>query len=155
MKYFSEKLNQVFDTPEQLQEAELNAAKATKAKDTKKKVEKDPSAPVAPTKKQLATDVEQAEEALKKAYAEYELAKKNAQQLSEDYLAAIDALLEPAKKAVKAAEQAKYDAISRFNAEYGPYQVVYTGSKAADELVKAMDRINSRSRSIFDSLFWI
>ena len=152
MKYFSEKLNRVFDTPEALadaENAEVNAVKSALKSDEVANESK------TPTKKQLAVEVEKAEEALKKAYSDYELAKKNAEQVSKDYLTAIDAIMEPAKKAVKEAEKAKYDAINRFNAEFGPYQVVYTGSRAAEEMLKAINDINSRSRNFWDRFFWI
>ena len=153
MKYYSEKLNKVFNTAKELKAAEA-AAVDTPVEDTKAPVEEHQTESKIPTKKQLATEVEVAEEALKKAYSDYELAKKQVEELSKKYLEETNKILEPAKKVVKDAEQAKYDAINRFNTLFGPYQVIYTGSRAADEMLKAINDINARSRSIFDSLFW-
>ena len=72
MKYYSEKLNELFDTPEALAEAEA----AVKKKSSKKtKVEEvAPEEPCIPTKKQLAAEVDAADNAVKEAYANYESA---------------------------------------------------------------------------------
>ena len=156
MKFYSEKLNQIFDTPEELQAAEA----ATKSTVKKKKAaatpaEKPVESPEAITRKQLAADVESAEQSVKAAYADYEAAKVKAEELSKQYLAQVDAILEPAKKAIKDAEQKRYQAIKNFNEKFGAYQVTYTGARAADEMIKAMNSINSQANRIFRDMFWI
>lgn len=150
MKFYSEKLDKLFDSAEELQLAESASTK----KKSKKIVVEEPvveKQPEVPTKKQLATAVEAADEAVKEAYANYETAKANAEELSKKYLAEVNAILEPAEKAVKQAEQKRYEAIRNFNNSYGAYQVTYTGARAADELVKAINSLNSKS---FKDLFW-
>lgn len=161
MKYFSEQLNRVFDTPEALADAEAAAVKCnctdcddeycacTDCKEEASVEQKRPS------KKQLAADIDAADEEVKKAYSEYELARKNVEELSKEYLAAVDAILNPAKKAIKEAEQKRYNAIARFNDEFGAYQVTYTGARAADEMLKAINDLNNRTFNMFRDMFWI
>ena len=151
MKYFSEKLNELFDTQEALQEAEASSTKKKKkssVKDSEPAVE-----PSVPTRKELASQVELADENLRKAYADYETAKVKAEELSKRYLEEVDAILDPARVAVQDAERARYDAIRKFNDSFGAYQVTYTGARAADELMKAMNNINTRTSKMFRELF--
>lgn len=159
MKYYSEKLDKVFDTPEALEEAEdavvcscnkvdddFNDKNLNKC-DCKEEVK-------APTKKQLASDVDAAEEKLKAAYAEYDVAKAQVEELTKTYLESVEAILTPAKEAVKNAEQARYDAIRRFNESFGAYQTVLTGDRAAREMIRAINEINSMQRKIWNNAFW-
>ena len=164
MKYYSEKLNEVFDTPEALEAAENAVKKSCKhksctktdvnnlnnkcdCKDTSKNVE-------GPTKKQLAANVDEAEEKLKAAYAEYEVAKKQIEELSKTYLESVEAILTPAKEAVKKAEQERYAAIRKFNESFGAYQVTLTGDRAAKEMMRAINEMNSIQRKVFNNAFW-
>ena len=151
MKFYSEKLDKLFDTPEELQAAETPKKK-------KKVVAEQPTVDetaTVPTRKELATAVEAAEERVKQAYADYETARGKAEELSKKYLEEINAILDPAQKTVKEAERLRYEAIRNFNDSYGAYQVTYTGAKAADEMMKAINNINSRANKIFRDMFWI
>lgn len=151
MKFYSEKLDKLFDTPEELQAAETSKKK-------KKAVNEQPvvdESATVPTRKELASAVEAADERVKQAYADYETAKGKAEELSKKYLEEINALLDPAQKAVKEAERLRYEAIRNFNDSYGAYQVTYTGAKAADEMMKAISNINSRANKVFRDMFWI
>lgn len=164
MKYYSEKLNEVFDTPEALEAAENAVKKSCKHKScTKTDVNnlnnkcdcKDASKNVeGPTKKQLAANVDEAEEKLKAAYAEYEVAKKQIEELSKTYLESVEAILTPAKEAVKKAEQERYAAIRKFNESFGAYQVTLTGDRAAKEMMRAINEMNSIQRKVFNNAFW-
>lgn len=164
MKYYSEKLNEVFDTPEALEAAENAIKKSCKHKScTKTDVNnlndkcdcKDASKNVeGPTKKQLAANVDAAEENLKAAYAEYEVAKKQIEELSKTYLESVEAILTPAKEAVKKAEQERYAAIRKFNESFGAYQVTLTGDRAAKEMMRAINEMNSIQRKVFNNAFW-
>ena len=153
MKYYSEKLDKLFDSQE-----ELLAAEASKARKKKATTIKEAPATVVeeemPSRKQLAAEVETADEKVKEAYVNYEAAKVKVQELSQKYLAEVNNILEPAKKAVKDAEKVRYEAIRRFNDSYGAYQVTYTGARAADEMMKAMSNINSRANSLLRDMFW-
>lgn len=134
MKFYSEVTKQLYDTQEQLVEAER---KATCKKEPIKRMVK-PEEPKVPSKKQLATDVEVAEAKVDEAKANLELAKQRAQEISKKYLEEIDALMEPAKQQLKDAQRARYEAIQRFNETYGAYQKTYTGTQAADEFARAV-----------------
>lgn len=104
-----------------------------------------------PTRKQLALNVDKAVEALDEAYAQYNQAKLKADELTERYKKDLAALLDPAKEAVRKAEQEKYDAICEFNKSYGVYTRTYTGADAHNEFLKAMDEIqNSFWRHFFN-----
>lgn len=148
MKFYSEKLNKLFDTPEALNEAEASMPKCKCAAKDENYEEKLPS------KKQLAADVDAAEEKLKAAYAEYEVAKKQIEELSKTYLESVEAILTPAKEAVKTAEKARYEAIRKFNDSFGAYQVTLTGDKAAKEMLRAMNEMNNMQRKVFNNAFW-
>lgn len=151
MKFYSEKLDKLFDTPEELQAAETPKKKK---KVVAEQSVVDETATV-PTRKELATAVEAAEERVKQAYADYETARGKAEELSKKYLEEINAILDPAQKSVKEAERLRYEAIRNFNDSYGAYQVTYTGAKAADEMMKAINNINSRASKLFRDMFWI
>lgn len=158
MKYYSEKLDKVFDTPEALEEAESAVYTCNKVDDNfknekladteKKDLDKIPS------KKQLAADVDDADARVKDAYAEYEVAKKQIEELSKTYLESVEAILTPAKEAVKKAEEERYAAIRKFNTYYGAYQTVLTGDRAAKEMIRAINEINSIQRKIWNNTFW-
>lgn len=151
MKFYSEKLDKLFDTPEALQAAE-SSRKKKKAGISEDTVVNENTVP---TRKELANEVEIADERVKQAYADYETAKSKAKELSKKYLEEINSILDPAQKAVKEAERLRYEAIRKFNDSYGAYQVTYTGAKAADEMMKAISNINSRANTLFRDMFWI
>lgn len=153
MKFYSEKLDEMFNTPEELLHAEETTTKKKKRKlenTTKCEATSEESQP---TRKQLAAAVETADEAVKAAYVDYETAKAKVEELSKQYLEQVEAILDPAKKAITAAEQRRYQAIKKFNETFGAYQVTYTGTKAADELFKALTSLNTRTNRLFTDLF--
>lgn len=140
MKFYSEVTKQLYDTQDQLVEAELkfNNQNVNKRMAKAEKLVKNEEAPKLPTKKQLAAEVEAAEQKVSEAKANMELAKQRAQELSKKYLEEIDAIMEPAKQQLKDAQKARYDAIQRFNEAYGAYTTTYTGARAADEFAHAV-----------------
>lgn len=153
MQYYSEKLNKLFDSVEELEREEgKKTSKSATKKTASDKIVNKQDEQTTPTRKQLAIAVEAADEAVKEAYAKYEAAKAQVEELSKKYLEETDKILEPAKAAVKNAEQNRYEAIRKFNDSYGAYQVTYTGARAADELMKAINRINSKAIREF---FWL
>ena len=154
MKFYSEKLDKMFDTMEELIAAETSKKK--KKKDVAATpVEELPVEPAVPTRKELAAAVEDADAKVKEAYSNYEAAKVHAEELSKKYLEEINAILEPAQKAVKEAETARYEAIRNFNDSYGAYQVTYTGARAAEEWAKSLNNINARANKLFRDMFWL
>ena len=155
MKFYSEKLDQMFDSMEELIKAETPKKKRAKkdipVQEVENPVDQDTKEP---TRKELAAAVEQADEKVHAAYADYETAKIKVEELSKKYLEEFNAIIEPAKSAIKNAERERYDAIRRFNDSFGAYQVTFTGAKAAEELVKAMNNIDGRISKLFSNSFW-
>lgn len=157
MKYYSELTNELYDSPEELAQGELLATEcccddcdddcSCNEKQLQDEVKQ-------PSKKQLAAKIEEAEKAVDEAHANYELAKKQVEELSKAYLAEVDKIIEPAKKQVKEAEQQRYNAIRDFNNSFGAYQTTYTGAKAANQFVKALNELNNMRRSFFGNSFW-
>ncbi len=157
MKYFSEKLNEVFDTPEALEEAEMSYDKARLTehnKDVNNVLATKKTEIKVPSKKQLAADVEDAEAKLKEARADYDVATQKVEELSRKYLEEVDAILTPVKEAVTAAEQRRYEAIRKFNEAYGAYQVTLTGDRAAQEMLRTINELNKIPKDIFRNPFW-
>lgn len=159
MKYFSDVTGEVYESVKALQEAEADYL--AKAETTLEDV--DDEAPevteevtkevTKPTKKQLAAEVDAAQEALEKANSELAIAEKKVEELSKEYLKACEEILTPAKQNVQRAQQAKYDAIAKFNEQYGAYQVVLTGNRAAQEMIRAIEDMNARTANMFRR-FW-
>ena len=110
---------------------------------TEKIVEKQNEVAEQPTRKQLALNVDKAVEALDEAYAQYNQAKQKADELTEKYKKDLAAILDPAKDAVRKAEQDKCNAICEFNKSYGVYTRTYTGAVARNEFLKAIDEIEN------------
>lgn len=145
MKYYSEVTKELYETPEQLAQAERMVA----SKHVKRMAKADQEAPQVPTKKELAAAVEAAEAKVDEARANLELAKQKAQDISKKFLEEIDGVLEPAKQQLKDAQHARYNAIRKFNDAYGVYTTSYTGARAADEFARSV----SEMTSFFPSLF--
>lgn len=135
MKYYSEKLGKLFDTPEELKEKEAAAAKA----ETEKAI----------TKARLAKNIEDADNALNSAYDALEIAKKKVEELQKEYDKKVDDILNPAIEEVKKCNEKKVNAIKTFNKVYGPYKTTYTGDRATREWC--------RTSNLFENLlrdFW-
>ena len=136
MKYFSEKLNKAFDTEEECLTAE---AAFDKEQEEKKKQEE----LAVVTKKNLAKDIETAGEKVNLAYKEYDAALEEVKKLKEEYSRKAEEILNPAKKAIKDAQKERYDAIKKFNENYGVYTTTYTGDKAVSEFNRVSRWIDS------------
>ena len=133
MKYYSEKLDKVFDTPEVLEEAEAAVCTCNNVDDNFKDDK------LGNTEKKDLNKIP---------------SKKQIEELSKTYLESVDAILTPAKEAVKKAEEQRYAAIRKFNNYYGAYQTVLTGDRAAKEMIRAINDINSIQRKIWNNTFW-
>ena len=138
MSDFKELNGQIFNSINECKEAE---SKVLKDREALAEKERDKSK----LKKKLSGEVDRAEEALKKAYADYESAKEQAKKILEESNQQMLDILKPAKKAGEDAEEARTQAIKNFNKECGPYQKIYTGEAAQAEL----DRFNQQFNSFF------
>lgn len=135
MKYYSEVLKKIFDTPEALNDAEAESKRAEVKKEESRKA--------------LATRVEQAQSSIDKAYEDYDKTLEEVQKILDESNAKAEKLLKAAKENIKRAESDKVEAIRIFNEKFGPYTTTYTGDKAKHEF----DKIINRLEDAFP-LFW-
>lgn len=142
MKYYSEKLDKIFTTEEELTEAETLATKKEEEKKNNELVTKR-------QKKLLARRIDEAEEALSTAYTEYHKVAREANKVIEEAKQKAKEMLKPAEEAVKEAEKNKWKALTDFNEKYGSYTKVYTGNEALKQLNESINFFNS----IFDNLW--
>lgn len=129
MKYYSEILKKVFDTPEALNDAEADSKRA--------EVEKEE------TRKAMAIRIEKAQEEVDKAYQTYEHSLEDAQKILDESNAKVEKLLKCAKSTIEEAEYRKLEAIKKFNSKFGPYTTTYTGDKAKTEFDKLVSRLDN------------
>lgn len=127
MKFYSESLNQLFDTEQALKTAESDAAIKR--------------AEVSKSKKALAERVEASENSLKKAYKEFELAKKHSQELIDETAKKVAELMEEANNKIKEAEKVRRDAIKTFTDKFGSYTKTYSGKDADEEFERLLDTL--------------
>lgn len=133
----------VFNTVKdcQIAEAKVDAEKAQAVEQARK-------AEATKKKKELANAVSKADDAVAKAYSEYEIAKQEVRKILEESNTRMEKILGPAKSAVTKAENVRFEAIKAYNREFGPYQSVYTGERAEKEL----QRFNQQFNSTFNDL---
>lgn len=150
MKFYSEKLDKLFDTEELLNKAEIEAhekevalKKETEAKELQKTNEK----------KELAKSVEIAENELDIKYKEYDSAKEQARAILKDAQNKANKLVSDAYNNVKKAQENKYKAVENFNKKFGAYTKVYNGTDAYKEYLKTVDRFNSLFSDYFNRWF--
>ena len=167
MKYYSELLKEMFDNVDELNAAEkaLNTQVKEMVKEAISENNLDKENATIPAislgkevvntedlvvkrKRELAKNIEVAEKALEEAYAKFELAKSKCKKILEESNEQMCSIIDPASNDVRVAEMKKFEAISKFNEEFGPFRTMYTGDRAAREFDRAMERFNS----IFDSL---
>ena len=121
MKYYSEYLNKFYDSEEELVSAEKEAQE----------------------KKEMAKKVDMANTRIELAYQNYEVAKKQVNEIVEEAKKKIKEIIEPAKKEIKDAENERLEAIRDFNSKYGVYTETYTGDKAVEQYNRAVRHFNS------------
>lgn len=143
MKYYSEKLDEIFESEKELNDAESAILKKEAEEEKQLSLTKK-------EKKELAKAVDEAEEKLNEAYSNYDVAREEASKIMAEAKEKCKEILEPAKTAIKEAERAKWDAIVAFNGKFGRYMKVYTGDEALREFKKA----NNWLDNLFNSLWF-
>lgn len=136
MKYYSEKLNKLFDDEKELKAAE-------KAFDAKNLIKEN-------TKKELSQRIEAAEAAVDAAHKNYEAVKEEAAKLMEESNKQIAQMLNDAKDKITSAEKTRTDAIVAFNQQFGTYRANYTGERAKRE----SERITQMVNDMFKVVRW-
>lgn len=168
MKYYSEKLDKIFDNKNDLFNAEKayeqeKAAFEAKEAQLKAKQEEDNKIK-SKRKKELSDKIEEASKNLDEAYKFYEAEKSKvkdiltgAQKKADDIIKQArqeaQKLIDIAEKEVKKASEQKTLAISNFNKEFGPYRTVITGDKAIDEYNKLVRNFENTFSNIWKG-FW-
>ena len=127
MKYYSEKLKKVFDTPEALEEAEKDSTEITEKE----------------TRKSLAAKVKETEKLIDEAYDAYNQAIKESQEIIDESNARVENIISIARQKIEEAEKSRVEAISKFNEKFGCYTTTYTGKKAMEEFDKLLDRLDN------------
>ena len=142
MKYFSENLNKLFDSQEELESAEKTA-------NEKKEKEAAEKALVSKEKKACSDIVKAADAEVDKAREKYVAARKEAQEIISEAENKAKEVLRAASKELSAAQEKRYDALKKFNEKYGPYTMSFTGEKAYTEWKKAVEMFNDFFNHIF------
>lgn len=142
MRYYSDKLNKIFENEEKLIEAEKDFDEL-QAKKEKEKNE------LLATKKEMATAIETANLAIDDARENYAKVYKEAEQIVEKARKEAEELLKPAREKIKDAQYKKYNAVKEFNKQYGPYTVSYTGERAYNEFKRNSDWLNYMINELF------
>jgi hypothetical protein len=131
MKFYSEKLNKLFDTEAALKDAEKILEKECKKHELGKRA--------------LSQKIEEAEVALEEAYVNYDKVREEAARILDESNKQVIELLNTAKGKITEAEKARTDAIVAFNQQYGTYRANYTGERAKRE----SNRVNKIINDVF------
>lgn len=132
MLYYSEKLEELFETQKALEIAESEYDKGQKEKE---KREKDKKA----EKKRLAKLIEDAEADIDKARDEFIEVKAEAMKIVESTEETVNKMLKDAEDKITQAQERRYEAIKNFNEKFGTYTKTYTGDKAYNEFKRNVD----------------
>ena len=134
MKYYSESLKKLFDTPEQLQEAETEALLANQKTEL--------------TKKELSDAIEKADLKLDEAYKNYDAIRETAAKILDESNKQVEKMLQDAKQVITTAQQERANSIVQFNKQFGTYKFNYTGDRAKRE----SQRVNRMLDDLFSML---
>ena len=115
MKYYSEKLDRMFDTEGQLLEEENLFDKEQESEVT--------------LKENCEKAIKLAEELIKEAEIELEDAQNQVTQLQKEYDAKVDAIMEPARKKFQSCIEQRNNCIKNYNEKFGPYVQVHCCGK--------------------------
>ena len=138
--------SKVYETVEECMKADKAFDEAEAAKE-KALTEKKNA--VSLRKKEKATAIQKAEDALNLASTELDRTREDAKKLVEEAQEKARAMIKEASAKYRAASEERYKAISDFNKEFGTYTTTYTGQKALEEYNRAIRHFDD----FFDSLF--
>ena len=147
MKYYSEVLKKSFDSAQECLDAEKKHEE--EKKNTELAIAEKKSA-ISKQKKELSDAISEADKSVDEAYKELEKAREDASKILKEARQQANEIVKAANQKVEEATATRRDCIAKFNKEFGPYMVTYTGNKAEEEY----NRITKRFNNIFDSLFY-
>lgn len=157
MKYYSDLLDKMFNSLEECESAEDAYNKELKEKENQIKEE---TQKASKEKKIISNKIEEADKNLDLAYNDYEIAKNKVKELLkesdnkikdilDEYNNKAMEILNPAKQAIKTAQEEKFKALSEFNKKFGTYTINYTGDKAYNEYKRISSWINEMFNRFF------
>lgn len=153
MKYYSEKLDKLFEDAIELEKAEKvhdEKVKEAKAKAEEAAARKKAEAiAISKDKKILCDEIDAAQLKLKEAYKNLNVVKEEAAKKLEEAKQEFNSTIEPARQEVKHAQNNLQNAILRFNKKYGIYSKTYT----TDDVLEEFYMMNSYFNDIFNSIF--
>lgn len=138
MKYYSEKLDKMFDSEDDLFKAEEEKAENELA------VEKEKTA-LSKAKKAEAEKVQLADKEVDEAQENLKKVREEAQTLIRKVNQEAEVMLKEAYAKLSKSQENRFNALKEFNEKFGPYKTYYTGEKAYNEFQKAL--------SYFDNMF--
>ena len=139
MKYFSEVTNKYYDSEQECLEAEK------KFEEEKKKSElaiAEKKSAISKRKKELSDSITLSDKKVEYAYKELETARTEADKIVKEAREKANSLVKEAVKKVEAETSERAKQIAKFNEEFGPYTVTYTGNMAEEEYNRIIHRIN-------------
>ena len=143
MKYFSETLNKTFNSEQECLDAEKKYEEERKKNDL---VLAEKKAAVSKRKKELSDAIAEADKKVDNAYKGLEAAKKEAAAIIKETREKANNLINEAAKKVESETSERANQIGKFNEEFGPYMVTYTGNRAEEEYNRMIHQI----REMFD-----
>lgn len=142
MKYYSESLKKFYDSESDLLKAEEEEKKQQAIAET--------------SRKEMAKNIEEANTRIDKAYQEYEVAKKKVDDLIAETRQKVKSILDPAKKEISDAENARMEAIKEFNEKYGVYTETFSGDKAVEQYNRVLNQFNSTFENFWKPFYnWL
>ena len=142
MKYYSESLKKFYDSESDLLKAEEEEKKQQAIAET--------------SRKEMAKNIEEANTRIDKAYQEYEVAKKKVEDLIAETRQKVKSILDPAKKEISDAENARMEAIKEFNEKYGVYTETFSGDKAVEQYNRVLNQFNSTFENFWKPFYnWL
>ena len=120
MKYISEITGKTYNTADECIEAEKAFAETKKTESQRKK--------------ELCAKIDEAEKLISEAHEKDKVVREEVRKEFE----ALKAKLQESRKAIDDAELKKYEAVSEFVKEFGPYKKTFTGEEAIKEYNKSV-----------------
>ena len=146
MKFYSELLDKLYDSTEQLTEEETAYLKKKADAEAKKAAKNEQPANL---KKELAKAIEDADAELDDAYEAYKEAKQTCNEMWEETRKLVADIMQPATQIVKTAQAKRLEAIQNFNKEFGAFRTTYTGDKAQKEFERCLSDFDSLFKQLF------
>ena len=140
MKYYSEKLDKIFDSEDELKKAEAEKEEKDLI------VEKEKTA-LSTAKKAEAEKVQLTDKEVDEAQENLKVVREKAQAIIKSANKEAESMLKEAYKKLSEAQEHRFTALKEFNEKFGPYKTYYTGEKAYNEFQKTLNYFDN----IFDS----